>query len=658
MREADDKEYAKDLELLFTEVDEILANTEQNLLALEKSPSDPVLIQEVFRAMHTLKGGAATLGLHEAVEVTHAMEAMLDGVRSGDTDVTKAVIDALFLAMDWLRNWRAAVSSGTVIPDPNSLLAGLAASESPDDSGEEKSATSPKSASSDIDVLFAHLDQIASEGRAVHVLTVTFRTDAPLLSVRCFQALSLVGEVAEVAGSSPSMDDIENDLAAEVLRLYIVGDADANEAKKVAATVPDVSDVSMRPYTASSVQPKAAQDGSPIRVERTNLGKTVRVDVSLLDLMMNMVGELVIDRTRLSQIASQLSNSGDSAVVGNELTSLASRLQRTGSQLQEGLMRARLLPLKSIAGKFPRMIRDLSLGCGKEVAFTMSGEGTEMDRTVLEAIDDPLIHLLRNAVDHGIEPPEQRVKAGKPRCGTVACSAWHEDNQILIRISDDGGGINGEKVRLSAVKKGLIADDASQKLSMAELVDLIFLPGFSTATVTTEVSGRGVGMDVVRANLERVNGQIEVKSELGEGTQFTLRLPLTLSIMRALLIRCGQATYAVSTSSVDEVFSLKGLKVGTVHGKPAMNLRGRVVPVISLAGVLKGNSWERNGSGYILLTRTHDRPLALAVDDLLGEEEIVVKELKAPLSRIRGIAGATILAEGEPAVILDVNRIT
>jgi len=668
IREAEAKEYAKDLEVLLAETDEILANTEQNLVLLEKAPSDSALLQELFRAMHTLKGGAATLGLEEAVSVCHGMETVLDEVRTGQRSVTSEMMNGLFKVLDWLKDWRNAIGEGAEGPPASGILPVVEALQICPSPSEGPQSNVPLKwpetceklpAKGAAGALTASLEALVSQGNPVYVLTVRFRTDAPLLSVRCFQVLTLVEEVAEVAGSSPSLEDIENDKASDALTLYVVGEKESEQAQRIAATVQDVVEVSMRRYTVNTtIAGASSPDKKPeIRVEKTALGKTVRVDVALLDSLMNMVGELVIDRTRLSQIAARLMSNSETAAVGSEISSLASHLQRTSSELQDGLMRARLLPLKSIVGKFPRMVRDLSRRCGKETVFSMTGESTEMDRTVLEAIDDPLIHLLRNAVDHGIEMPDERERLGKPKAGNIRLSAWYEDNQILVRVEDDGAGMDPERIRRTAVKKGLITEEASRKLSEQEICELVFLPGLSTASETTEVSGRGVGMDVARQNLERVNGRIELWTRPGEGTQVTLRLPLTLSIMRALLVKCADEVYAIPTSSVEEIFSLKDQSIGSVRGKQAMKVRDRIVPLVSLKGVLSDSPWQRDGSRYALLTRTQAQPVALGVEELLGEEEIVVKELRGLLSRVRGVAGATILAEGDPAVILDINRI-
>jgi len=723
-------EFGQDLELLLAEVGELLAVTEESLVELEKSPDNADIVQELFRVMHTIKGGAATLGLQEAVDVSHGMESLLDQIRSGERALTTELMNVLFHAVDWLKEWKAALTERREVP-PNAELVEIiriAASEVAATSTEgEQSDAGVASAGTAGSISAGHdsaapaeacdettksLDTAVSEGKNVSVLTVRFRSDAPLLSVRCFQILTLLDDIVEVVASTPSREEIEEDKATSTLLVYIVADDGGEAARELVTASPDVSEVTLEKYqhagqgdairngvahgeasgagapgvklpgagaagadtavgtskagasgehtggTARSAPAKPGQSNQDAPVpRRSELGRTVRVDVGLLDFLMNMVGELVIDRTRLSQIATQLMRNPDTAAVGSEIGSLAAHLQRTSSELQEGIMQARLLPVKSIFSKFPRMMRDLSRRCGKEIDFEIEGENTELDRTVLEAIDDPLIHILRNSVDHGIELPEKRIAAGKSPRGRVVLSAVHEENQVVVRVEDDGAGIDAEKVKRSAVRKGLISEEVAQKLSEKEALELIFMPGFSTAEVATEVSGRGVGMDVVRANLEKVNGQIEVRTKLGEGTVVTLRLPLTLAIMRALLVRCKDQVYAIPTSSVEEVLSMADVTVGSIQGKPAMNVGGKVIPLISLEGALRDDLWSGNGHRYALLTRSSDQPLALGVDGLIGEEEIVVKEMGHMLSRLKGIAGATILAQGDPAVILDVNRV-
>ncbi|MGI6621148.1 MAG: ATP-binding protein [Bacillota bacterium] len=688
-------EHMEDLTAFLEEVDELLANTEQNLVELEKSPSGKAIIQEIFRAMHTIKGGAATLGLQDGVEVTHATESILDTIRSGQRALTREITDLLFSVLDWLSSWKAALESGSERPPIESIMAQIhgiqGARPGADETGEDAATSSEDvlqvedyregegSFTPDPD-LARQIAEKLKQGEPVYKLTVSL-DQAELLSVRCFQLLVLVGEEAEIIGSVPSAEKVEAGEVGDALAIYLTSDDGGESARRAAESVQDVIQVSLVPYELPTQEqagrqagqgarghgptpggpesPDAQEDsGSDSLVRTTNLGRTVRVNVALLDLLLNLVGELVIDRTRLSQLASRLQANTDTAVIGNEVAALSARLQRTSQELQEGIMKARLLPLRSILSKFPRMVRDLSSRCGKLIDFEIRGERPELDRTVLEAIDDPLIHILRNAVDHGIEMPEERKALGKPERGRITLSAWYQENQVLIRIRDDGRGIDPDRIRESAVNKGIITREAAARLSDREALELIFTPGFSTAREATEVSGRGVGMDVVKSNLERVNGHIEIKSQVGVGTSATLRLPLTLAIVRALLVECSGITYAIPTPSVEEVLAVRRDDVKTIKGKAALTVRGRVFPLVSLEGCLKDDPWMGNGKfRYAVLTRTHDEPLALGVDRLIGEEEIVVKELGRILSRIKGIGGATILPQGDPAVILDTNTL-
>lgn len=646
----------EDLEVFLAEVRELLDSIEENLVAFERSPAHDALIDELFRAMHTIKGNAATLGLEDGAKVTHMMESVLDGIRSGARRVTPEIVNTLFIALDWLKEWKSALASGghgPPLPPLSDMQAAVSGYVAYQIQNAGQAEDSPPGSLSQV------LSRALGDGSNVYVMTVKFKSDAPLLSARCFQALALIGEVVDVLGSVPSVDEIESDRVHDALAIYVAAGEDFAEAVDVARTIQDVTGVSIERHlpaeTHAVSQSPMAYDS--VKRSRSALGRTVRVDVSLLDSLMDMVGELVIDRTRLTQIASRLLTNGDTLGLGSEISSLAAHLQRTSAELQEGIMQARLLPLRSIFSKFPRMMRDLAQKCGKEIHFEVAGETTELDRTVLEAIDDPLIHILRNAVDHGIEYPDERADKGKARSGKVILSAWHEENQVVIMVADDGAGLDPEKLRRAAVARGFLTEEIASNLSHQEVLNLMFAPGFSTAPVASDVSGRGVGLDVVRANLERVNGKIEVSGKPGLGTKVRLRLPLTLAIMRALLVRCGGLVYAVPTSSVEEVFSLRDFAVHTIKGKPAVNLRGRVIPLVSLEGALYGSMWDMSEHRYALLTTTANRSLAIGVDELVGEEEIVVKSMGALLSRLKGVSGATILAQGDPAVILDVQRI-
>lgn len=731
-------EDSEEFGIFLDELGEMVELTEANLVELEKSPGDPGLISEVFRAMHTIKGGAATLGLEDGVKVTHAMETLLDEVRSGSRELDSSMVNLLFSVLDWLKVWRDALSTGLSRPSPVSLLEAIEEFSSSRASGPGLKMGHSVSGAGTSEMslpppLEESIENALAQGKTPAVLKVKFRRGAPFLSVRAYQVITYADEIADVLGSVPSIDEIERDAVGEELSVYFTP---AEKGEVLVGAVSSVTDVTLvlvepvgvsgtpkagarsaspeepeslaqhtagecpvldEPTTAAevSVGPSAGgrgsvtdsggeiqrqSEGAPENVggtgnresskqpeaptlahhtplvRKTDLGRTVRVDVSLLDFLMDTVGELVIQRTRLTQIASKLQAADETAAAGQDIGTLAAHLQRISQELQEGIMRARLLPLKNIFAKFPRLVRDLSAKCGKQVRFEMTGEDTELDRTVIEAIDDPLIHILRNAVDHGIETPEERLKKGKPPEGLIRLSAWHQENHVLIQVEDDGAGVDVEKVKESAVKKGLLSREAVSNLDEKQALELIFLPGFSTAEKPTEVSGRGVGMDVVRENLQRVNGTVEVRTRRGQGTTVSMRLPLTVAIMRALLVLAGGWVYAVPTSSVEEVVDFSGNDLQTIQGKPTIVVRGKVFPLISLQGVLEGAMWNVGKScQYALLTRNGKSLMALAVDDLIGEEEIVVKEMGRLLSRVRGVAGATILADGDPAVILDVN---
>ncbi|MBE3519513.1 MAG: chemotaxis protein CheA [Firmicutes bacterium] len=734
-------EDSEEFRIFLDELGEMVELTEANLVELEKSPGDPGLISEVFRAMHTIKGGAATLGLEDGVKVTHAMETLLDEVRSGSRQLDSSMVDLLFSVLDWLKVWRDALSAGLSHPSPVSLLESIEEFSSSGALGPGPKRTAAVSGAWESETslpppLKEAIESALARGKTPAVLKVRFRRGAPLLSVRAYQVITYADEIADVLGSVPSAEDIEKDAVGEELSVYFVPAEKGDALVGAVSSVTDVSSASVEPVGlqgsteagASHRSPEELQSlahhtgggGRPVPeepataleisagssgggrgsvaqggpqtqrqgeaapghsgdastgtgegskqagtptpandapvVRKTDLGRTVRVDVSLLDFLMDTVGELVIQRTRLTQIASKLQAEDETAAAGQDIGTLAAHLQRISQELQEGIMRARLLPLKNIFAKFPRLIRDLSAKCGKQVRFEMTGEDTELDRTVIEAIDDPLIHILRNAVDHGIETPEERRKKGKPPEGLIRLSAWHQENHVLIQVEDDGAGVDVEKVKEAAVKKGLMSREAVSNLDEKQALELIFLPGFSTAEKPTEVSGRGVGMDVVRENLQRVNGTVEVRTRRGHGTTVSLRLPLTVAIMRALLVLAGGWVYAVPTSSVEEVVDFSGKTLQTIQGKPTIVVRGRVFPLVSLQGVLEGDMWNVGKScQYALLTRNGKNLMALAVDDLIGEEEIVVKEMGRLLSRVRGVAGATILADGDPAIILDVN---
>jgi two-component system, chemotaxis family, sensor kinase CheA len=611
----------EDMELFVSEADELFQTLEENLLLFERDGSTPEAIAAVFRAAHTLKGSAATAGFSEMALVTHRMEDIFQKARDGLFVFDRGSIDALLLALDWLRSARQAIVSSAPLPDPDPVILRL---------------TSMKSVS-----------------KASRRVILAFAPDVDMLAVRMYQAVLTAEELGGVVGSTPSLQAIENENPSPPLTIDLTSSHDDSQIKARLSELPGVTDVRIvsPPTSRSAAAGPAAEVAAPVT-------HSVRVDVSLIDSLVNLVGELIIDRTRLSQIISELGSetAGSAPVV--ELNSTVGHLARITGEIQDGIMRARLMPLDILFRKYPRMVRDLAQKKGKEVQFVIGGGDTELDRSVIECLDDPLIHLLRNSVDHGIEVADERVSRGKPPCGTVQVTARHEDNHVVVEVKDDGGGIDPERVKKSAIKKGLISAEAADRLTKEQATDLVFVPGFSTAEQISETSGRGVGLDIVLANLKKINGSIEAITEVGKGTTFLLRLPLTLAILKALLTKVGSDTYAIPVSAVQEVQEIRKDSVQTIGGRQVIVVRDKVVPLLHLSHHLnKGHNPPSAVSSFAVMVQSAGVQVAIGVSDILSEQEVVVKSLGPLFRNVRGVYGATILGQGDLALILDVHAI-
>lgn len=679
----------EELKLFLEEVEEHLQVIEEDLVRLEKEEGTEELLQEIFRAAHTLKGSSATIGHKRMAELTHAMESVLDKLRKKQLSVRSDVIDLLFEALDNLR-----VLKDEIVNDEESDI-DLSGIVSRLQNVREEEAGPPgvtaEGANSDatggekwIEVNWEEIERIKAEeqaGRHLLQVHILFRPEGEMLPVRAFIVMMSLRELGNVIKSEPTEEQIEKEEMGTELKVLLATGKDAAAVEKRVKELPDIADVKVVPFSLQSEEKTADKEGEaalqPAAAEkneekdgggsgevkkkgggsngRIRSGRTVRVDVELLDDLMNLVGELVIDRTRLFRIASTLEATGQLDEVAQDLSRTSVHIGRVTSQLQEQIMKARMLPVESLFNKFPRIVRDLAQKAGKEVDFVMEGQETELDRSIIEEIGDPLIHLLRNAVDHGIETPEEREKAGKPRKGRVLLKAYHEENHIIITVSDDGKGIDVEKVKESAVKKGLISPEHAARMSEKEALNLIFASGLSTAQKVTDVSGRGVGMDVVRTNIEKINGTIEINTVPGQGTEFRLKLPLTLAIIRALLVSLGNNVYAIPLSSVDETLRLNWDAVEKVSNKEVIVVRGRVLPLLKLDEVfsLKIGAQKREKI-FVVVVSVGGEQMGIVVDRLVGEQEIVIKSLGNYIGDVPGISGATILGDGSVALILDV----
>jgi two-component system chemotaxis sensor kinase CheA len=596
---------------------------ENGLIQLEKLGYHQHWLNELFRAAHTIKGGASMLGMTSLADGTHLMEHLLDTVRGEQAELAPEVLEVLFSCLDWLSQGRDRLNRGEWPQDDPRLTQRLRELCSPPGSP-------------------GTLPGAAGVRNVEHTYTVEIRfsPETPLLSVRAFQALTLLREEFPVSGSSPTEEELALDRCGPIFQVFFTGEPDSQKLEQLIKQVPDLASFQLEAAkTEDSMAPTEGPASSP---------GTVRISVTLLDELLALAGELVVARSRLSATLNDLA----ATHMAGQVREIASHMGRLTSQLQEGVMRGRLVPLRQIFRKFPRLIRDLSRAAGKEADLVITGEHTELDRSVMELIDDPLVHLLRNAIDHGLETPQERVLAGKPRTGRVELSAGYVQGQAVITIGDDGRGMDPERLRQSAIRRGLLTEEAASRLTPRQALDLIFSPGFSTAAEVTEVSGRGVGLDVVKTNLRKISGRIELETQLGAGTRFHLYLPLTLAIIRALLISSGRQTYALPISSVLEAVSIGAQDLYTVTGRPILAVRKHTYPLVQIGDLLEGPG-AATASPYAVLTRTQSGVVALGISGILGEQEIVIKELGSYIGQVPGITGAAVMGDGKLALIVD-----
>lgn len=590
---------------------ENLDQLDRDLVALEENPGDTETLGSIFRMFHTIKGTCGFLGFSKLEAVTHAGENLLSDLREGALTMTPAIASALLALGDATRAILAVVEAtgaeGTeAYASLVETLTALRTGEAAEAEDQASNSTPSPVTNSDADV------------------------DAPLGS-RLGDILVDEGKVTphdvELAVTEQSLGD-ERPIGAILMEHGVAGSDAVGEALQSQA----------------ELRGGGVSEGS------------IRVDVSLLDGLMNLVGELVLARNQILQL---VSNEQDDA-----FHAPAQRLNLITTELQEGVMKTRMQQIGTVWGRFPRVVRDLALSCGKQVRIDIDGADTELDRTIIEAIKDPLTHLVRNSVDHGIETPDERASVGKPREGRLAMRAFHEGGQVIIEISDDGAGISPAKIAERAVERNLISADQAQRMSERELLNLIFVPGFSTAQTVTNVSGRGVGMDVVKSNIERIGGTVDVQSEVGRGTTFKVKIPLTLAIIPALIVSCVGDRYAIPQISLLELLRLEGEQarhgIEFIHGTPVYRLRGRLLPIVDLGDQLRGGTGSDHSSRIgrdvvnIVVLQADDRQFGLVVDDINDTQEIVVKPLGLQVKDVPIFAGATIMGDGLVALILDV----
>lgn len=677
------------LSMFIDESNDHLQSLNENMLELENNPDDLAIVQVIFRSAHTLKGMAATMGFEDLSSLTHQMENVLDLVRNEKLKMQDFIFDTLFQSLDALQSMVQDITQGGEgKADVSSIVASLQAIVRGDSAPSAQGAKSSGGGKAESAVAiqldefqFSVLEQSIAEGHKVMHVTVAIREDCQLKAARAYLVFDLLERYGEIVKSHPTVQEIEQEQFDRSFSLYYITQKEAaelqsmimnlseidtaevmlldqetlgqlasggNEAAATAVAEPEAKEAA-KPAESKASKPEAGKTGNRPAAGGAAPSRTIRVDIDRLDVLMNLLSELLIDRSRLEQLAAEVKRS--------DLTETVEHMSRVGSDLQNIVLKLRMVPIDTVFNRFPRMIRDLAKSLDKKIDLIITGAETELDRTVIDEIGDPLVHLLRNAVDHGVEPTAERLANGKPETGTVNLRAFHSGNHVFIEIEDDGHGIDRDKVLAKALKNGVVTESQAAGMTDAEVFMLLFAPGFSTAEVISDISGRGVGLDVVKTKIESLSGVVAVDSTLGKGTKFSVQLPLTLSIISAMLIKVGSEKYAIPLSSIVETGLIQRNQIRKVHGYTMIPYRDSHIPLMSLAQLFEVPDFDENAEEEteIVVVRKGERLAALTVEDFIGQNEIVIKNLGKYLPAIQGVAGATILGDGQVALIIDPN---
>ncbi|MDY3889398.1 MAG: chemotaxis protein CheA [Agathobacter sp.] len=683
------------LEIFIDESSEHLQTLSDCIMVLEKEPDNKDTINEVFRAAHSLKGMAGTMGFKRMQHLTHDMENVFQEVRSERISVDSSMIDLLFKCLDaidqYIENVKNSSDEGTednelIIKELNDFIAkanGQAVEEAAPATNEGSAEEENENTSDELQINLNEdeMDTVKSSiegGQKVYGVKVTVSKECLLKAARAFLVFRAVEEFGQIIVYHPSSQDIEDEKFELDFGFYIATNEDEDKIVAAVKSVSEIESVLVKEVSLTETQqeevpapvveekkeePKKAQETAPAPVSQKNAPKkaaakpvtnrTVRVDIEKLDALMNQVSELIIAKNSLVSI-SGTDGSNSSQTFHEQIE----YLERITTNLHESVMKVRMVPIESVVSKFPRMIRDLSRSLNKKMELVMTGEDTELDRTVVDQIGDPLQHLLRNSADHGLEQNDIRKKNGKPEIGQIYLNAFQEGNNVIIQVGDDGNGIDTEAVKRKALEREIITPEQAEVMSQKEIVDLLFMPSFSMAKKITDISGRGVGLDVVKSNIEALGGDVEVKTKLGVGTEFTVRLPLTLAIIQALMVEIRDEKYAIALGSISNIEDIPVSEIKYVQAKEVIHLRGSVIPLIRLDNVLDIESKEEEPESLtVVIVKRGDNQAGLVVDKLIGQQEIVIKSLGKYINGNKLISGATILGDGEVALILDVNTL-
>lgn len=692
------------LEIFIDESEEHLQTLSDCIMVLEKEPDNKDTINEVFRAAHSLKGMAGTMGFKRMQHLTHDMENVFQEVRSDRVKVTSGMIDLLFKCLDALEGYldnikstsdEGAEDNEVIIKELNDFIAkadGEAEAENKEVSEVKEAAPAAtqeeKEGQEKIELTEEEkkaIREAESNGQHIYAMTVRIQKDCLLKAARAFLVFKAVEDFGQILVYRPSSQDIEDEKFELNFSFFLASEEETDKIVAAAKAVSEIEKVDaeeihldeyLKEAAAQEEQqakeaateqkeapaevPKTAEKKAPAAAakKQTNAkpvtGRTVRVDIEKLDALMNQVSELIIAKNSLVSISSNESGEYQNQSFHEQIE----YLERITTNLHESVMKVRMVPIESVVNKFPRMIRDLSRKLGKKMELYMTGEDTELDRTVVDQIGDPLQHLLRNSADHGLEDNATRIERGKPEVGSIFLKAFQEGNNVIIEVGDDGNGIDVAAVRDKAVERGVITAEQAENMSQKEIINLLFLPSFSMAKKITDISGRGVGLDVVKSNIEALGGDVEVRTKLGEGTTFIVRLPLTLAIIQALMVEIRDEKYAIALGSIANIESIPVNEIKYVQAQEVIHLRGAVIPLIRLDQVLDMEEKQEEPENLtVVIVKKGDSLAGLVVDNLIGQQEIVIKSLGKYITNNKIISGATILGDGEVALILDVNTL-
>lgn len=699
------------LDIFIDESSEHIQTLSDCIMTLEQEPENKDTINEIFRAAHSLKGMAGTMGFKRMQHLTHDMENVFQEVRSDKIKVDSSMIDLLFKCLDaidsYVENIKSTSDEGTddnevIIKELNDFIAkanGQTVSkqaEPQEKAAEAETKDSSDASDSALDTIELTnneknlIDEAISAGLKIYGMTVTVASDCLLKAARAFLVFKAVEELGQILVYRPSSQDIEDEKFDLSFSFYVASGEGFDKLEHAASNVSEIDKVEGKEITefhlegeaeqtaqapeetkkadkeekeektpaakTESSKPKTANNSQKQTVshKKATTSRTVRVDIEKLDMLMNQVSELIIAKNSLVAMSSSDGENNNNQSFHEQIE----YLERITTNLHESVMKVRMVPIESVTQKYPRMIRDLSRTLNKKMNLVITGEDTELDRTVVDQIGDPLQHLLRNSADHGLESNEVRLERGKSEVGTIFLNAYQEGNNVVIKVGDDGNGIDTEAVKNKAIERGIVTAEQAENLSQKDIINFLFMPSFSMAKQITDISGRGVGLDVVKSGIEQLGGDVSVSTELGKGTTFTVRLPLTLAIIQALMVEIRDEIYAIALGSISNIEDIPVKDIKYVQAKEVIHLRGSVIPIIRLDKMLDIEPKEQEPDHLtVVIVQKGDQQAGLVVDNLIGQQEIVIKSLGKYINGNKLISGATILGDGDVALILDVNTL-